>query len=135
MVSVLTADGWLYGVLSGDGTLGGLVSGVFVDVAPEDAGHPFVVMSFVRGEPRRAVGEAVIWWDEVWQVRAVDEGESYAACGAVVDRVRVLLDGADGAQGGGVVVHCGEVGSFRFSEMVYGSVYKHLGLELRLFTQ
>lgn len=130
------ADAFLYEKLSGDATLTGLVgSRIYADVAPKVATYPFILFSLVNGTPTRGVGPAVIWFDELWQVAAVDDGRGYETCGEIIDRVRAVLDASSGTLDDGTVVACMEVGYFRFSAVEHGVVYKTLGLEFRVFSQ
>lgn len=137
MTDVLTAEKWLYSKLSVDGTVKGLIgSRIYHDLAPAQTIFPYLIYSLVFAEPRRVVGASVIWFDEVWQVKAVDQGMRFTGIGPVIDRVRSLLDRTSGTISGGTVVACYEIGKFELTEVdPSGRPYKHLGLEYRIYTQ
>jgi hypothetical protein len=138
MTSVLTADKWLYAKLSGDGTLIGLVGDrIYTEIAKEGAAFPLIVMQQLPGSgPLMGVGTAVIWFDELWMVKGIDKSKSYSALGTIIDRVRLVLHGASGTvSGSGTVVGCVEAAVVRYSELLDGMQYRHLGMEFRVWTQ
>lgn len=137
MTSVLTADKWLYGKLTGDGTLIGLIgSRVYADIAKDGAAFPLVVMQQMSARPLMNVGAAVIWFDEVWLVKGIDKSKSYAALGTIMNRVRAVLHAASGTvASSGTVVGCVEEAVIRYSELLEGVQYRHLGMEFRVYTQ
>jgi len=137
MTSVLTADKWLYAKLTGDGTLITLVgSRVYVEIAKEGAAFPLIVMQQMSCLPVMNVGAAVIWFDELWLVKGIDKSKSYSALGTIMDRVRAVLHAASGTvSGSGTVVGCVEEAVIRYSELLDGVQYRHLGMEFRVWTQ
>jgi hypothetical protein len=139
MTSVLTADKWLYAKLTGDGTLIGLVgSRVYMEIAKEGEAFPLIVMQQLPSSgPLMGVGTAVIWFDELWLVKGINKSRSYSTLGTIIDRVRAVLHAASGTVSGyGTVVGCVEESSpVRYSELLEGVQYQHLGLRFRVWTQ
>lgn len=135
MTSILTADKWIYSTLKNDSTLTALITGVYIDNAPDTANYPFVTFSQVTSAPLRVVGATVVWYDELWQVAAHAVGQDYAGCKSIVDRVRALLDKKTGSNTDGVVAQSIENSSFRFSNTENGIAIKTLGLEFAIKTQ
>lgn len=137
MPDILTADTWLLSKLSGDSTLTALVgTNIYQDVAPKEATYPLV--KYIQMSPPlavRGVGPAIIMWDEIWLVKAVGKACGYPAIKAITNEIRTLLHAASGSTTGGIVIGCVEIGPVRYTEIVDGITYRHLGIEFRIFTQ
>lgn len=79
-------------VLAADATLSGTygVTGVHMDVAPDDATYPFVTFSLVTAPDIYTFGTRA-WIDGMWQVRAWDDRPSTARVASIAERVDELL--------------------------------------------
>lgn len=131
-MSVLNADRWLYSTLSNDTALQALIGQrVYIDTAPEDAEYPFVSIQFVYGSPVSNMSVDLIFFDEVWMVKAVGNGNDYTAIEAITSRITTILHKASGMG----VIGCAEEEIIRFPEIYQGEVYKHLGHYYRVYTQ
>lgn len=147
MTSILTADVWLASTLAGDSALltllgGTAVNKIFVDVAPQKLPNgstpatPYLVLQQMSAPALMVVNQAVVWWDEIWLVRCVDAYPGYSRAGLVMNRVRALLHGqSQKSVTGGVMAGCSEEQVVRYSEVVDGVQYRHLGVEFRIYTQ
>jgi hypothetical protein len=120
-------DRWLYQTLHGDTTLMALISGVFADVAPPATVSPFLVYSLQDAIDVGTVNGLRIWTRATYQVRIVTDSESYGAIATAAGRVDTLLHRASGTVTGGVVISCVRVEPFRYTELVSGKMYRHLG--------
>lgn len=127
----------MVGVLKADSTLHGLVGDrVYTMNAPTGALYPFLVLkNMAPVPPTRGVGAVVIWENEYWMVKAVVKELSRKNAGAIMDRVKVVLDRGSGITTSGKVVACVSEGSVEYSEVVNGSEFVHLGIRFRLNIQ
>lgn len=131
-MTLLTADRWLYEMLTTDSTLATVLGGrVFADVAPEDTAYPLAVISAVSSVPVVNLSAERVMDNELWQVQLITDQADYAALETAAERIRAILHRASGEG----VIGCVEAGITRFSEVDNGRVYKHLVMEFRLHTQ
>jgi hypothetical protein len=132
-MEAITAERWLYQVLSGDTELTALVSNrVFGSIAPKDTPFPYVIYQVQAGSDVQGVGTARIMSDLVVVVKGVDRAQSFASLEAIADRIDVLLQGVHGS--GGVL------GSVRLQPLTMVEVideiqYRHLGGIYQVYAQ
>jgi len=135
MSSILTADRWLYEILSEDAELITLIEGrIYVDSAPQGATLPFIVFSLLSRMNTMEVGTSIIWADEVWLVKVIGE-QNYTSLEDIANRVSQVLHTASGTVSSGAVIQCIEEQMIRFSEVESGKIYKHIGIQYRIYTQ
>ncbi len=144
MTDILTAETWLFSKLIGDATLTALLGGsvaprIYVDTAPQtgtETVYPILLMiAAAPGRPVTGVGATIILFDELWMVKGVAKGSSYAALGPIVNRVDVILHRSSGVTTSGIVVACTEENLVHYPEVYNGVEYKHLGRYYRIRTQ
>lgn len=127
MSETWTIDQWLYATLHGDTTLMALITGAVADVAPPGLACPFLVYSLQGAADVGTVNGVRIMTRATYQVRVVTDSESYGAIATAVNRVDTLLHRASGSVTGGVVISCVRVEPFRYTELVSGKLYRHMG--------
>lgn len=132
-MTILNADKWLYGKLTGDGTLAAAIGArVYVDVAPQsNTQYPYLVMQMISNMQVAEIGAERVMDDELWQVTVVSDAPSYVSLETIADRIKTVLHKASGTG----VVGCVFEQLLRFSEVEAGKVYKMIVLEFRVFTQ
>lgn len=131
-MTILSADRWLFDVLSSDVNLEGAIGDrIYMDTAPEGSSYPFIGMQFVYGRAVSNMMADIVMFDEVWLVKATGKGNDYTALEPIVNRISQVLHKASGSG----VVACFEEEILRFSEIDQGEVYKHLGHYYRIYTQ
>lgn len=144
MTDILTAERWLFERLSGDATLTGMLGGaeaprIYTDAAPRLATptvYPILLLlAPAPGRPVMGVGATIIMFDELWMVKGVTKGNSYAPLGAMMNRADAILHKASGTTTGGVVIGCIAENAVHYDEVDNGVVYKHLGRYYRIYTQ
>lgn len=78
--------------LAADATLTGTygVTGIHMDIAPDDAAYPFVTLGFITGPDIYTFGTRA-WTDGRWQIRAWDDRPSTLRVAQIAERVDDLL--------------------------------------------
>lgn len=137
--SVLTGARYIYEKLRDDNTIHNTVADrIYDDEAPAGAAMPYIIIATMNpAKPFRAVGNNVIWWDELTVVKAVGAG-AYSDLESLVNRIRAVLHNTRGTTStGGSVIACYEDGEgVRFpEENDDGTAPRHLGITLTLKTQ
>jgi len=136
MSSVLTAPRWLKERLTGDATLAAMSGGrVYLNSAPAGETVPYIILRQMSCDLLRGVGRAVIWWDEVWLVKAVTQSGNLGDLEALANRIREVLEAASGTTANGTVVGCKEEKPIQYEEVENGVTYQHLGFNFRIYTQ
>lgn len=130
-----TIDSWLYQTLHGDAVLLGLISDVYADVAPPPAVLPFLVYSLQDADDVITVNGLRIMTAATYQVRVVTDSESYGTIKTAVERADSLLHRSSGEAAGGIVISCVREAPIRYTELVSGKLYRHLGGFYRLQVQ
>ena len=93
-MTILTGQDWLVYVLSNDATLTSLgVTGVYAGDAPLAAVYPFIEVHFVNGSPLMNNAAAIVWLDEIFDVKCVDQSKSWTRSISIADRILALLHG------------------------------------------
>lgn len=107
MIATERAGKWIYGRLVGDSTLNGLVSGrIYRDLAPQDSTVPSVVFSAMSAVDLNANGGMYVGDNELWLVKAIDQGESPYSLKAIADRVYAALHRQTGVADDMTVTAC-----------------------------
>jgi len=129
------AERWLVATLANDATLTGLgITGVYVDVAPESASFPCIVIGQQTARDVMVVGAYRIFENLLFLVRAVGQTQSYAALASAASRIDALLHRQSGSGADGTTWGCVREQSFRLAEVQSGVQYRHSGGVFRLFT-
>lgn len=145
MSEVVTIDRWLYQTLHGDATLMALVTGVVADVAPPGLACPFLVYALQDGADVGTVNGVRIMTRATYHIRIVTDSESFVAIEPAVNQLDALLHRASGDVTGqitvwddhgepvltpityGTIISCVRTDPFRYTELVSGKMYRHLG--------
>jgi hypothetical protein len=136
-MTALTGQDWLVATLTNDSTLATLgVSGVYAGDAPLSAAYPFVEVRFVSGTPLTNNGAAIIWFDEVYDVKCVDNRESWSRVIPIADRILALLHAkTEQVQGTGVMIGCSVEDKIQFDERDENQDFVHLGYSFRIYAR
>ncbi len=136
-MGTLTSAEWIVGKLKSDATLLSLAGGrVFLSVAPEKTTYPLVIVQPMSCESVLGVGAERIMMSELVLVRAVDLNTTAMVGASIIERVREVLHKASGSVQGGIVLGCAEERIIPpYVEVERGQVYRHIGVELRVYTQ
>lgn len=90
-MSVNAMGSALFSTLDGDATLDSLgCAGVYLDMAPQAAAYPFLVIGLVASDDAYTFGVRS-HQEAAWQVTAWDQGGSARRAGQLMDRVDQLL--------------------------------------------
>ncbi|HPD40012.1 MAG TPA: DUF3168 domain-containing protein [Anaerolineae bacterium] len=136
MSEPMTAERWLYTLLSGDATLQGLIGDrVYSGEAPTTAAYPLVLIVFQGGHDVLGVGPARIMAQCRYLVKAVGATPSYAALEPIASRIDALLQGASGSVTSGLVLACVREAPVVYPEQQEGKVFRHLGGIYRIVAQ
>ena len=130
MSETLTAEQWIYDVLTDDATLAALITGVYSYVAPDTATDPFVVFSYANdGEDEQGVGGVRLYSVMRYTIRAVAMCETFSSLATIADQIDTLLHGKFAAgPSGGVIVECIRLRPFAAVEVLEGGIqYRQLG--------
>lgn len=110
MIAAERAAKWLYQRLATDTGAGGvstLVGGrIYRDLAPQNAALPAVVFNSESSIPVNGNGGARIMGNQLWLVKVIGEGDSYATIRPVADRVDARLHGQSGVQDDAIIDGC-----------------------------
>ena len=136
-MTILTGQDWLVYVLSNDATLTGLgVTGVYAGDAPLSAEYPFIEVRFVNGNPLMNNAAAIVWLDEIFDVKCVDQSKSWTRSISIADRILALLHGkTEQVQGSGVMVGCSVEDKIQYSETDELKTFIHLGYTFRVYSR
>lgn len=126
VIEVDVVDAWLVTRLAALPELAGV--GIYSDVAPPDAGYPFVVFNLSDNHDVMVVGGQRIMVRGTYVVRAVVEGTSYTPLVPIVAAVRGSLHRASApAATPGAVLGVIHTGTVRYPTTEEGRPYRHLG--------
>lgn len=133
-------DDWLYAALGGDTALSLLVGDrVFPDLAPQDTPTPFLIYSQQGGEDDDTLGDELSLAVNVYLVRVVGTGDSYAPLRPIMKRVHALLQGqgptVTDVDGDTAHLACRRLRPRRYSEFTDNVRYNHYGAEYRITVQ
>lgn len=110
--------------------------GVHYHPAPQGTGLPVVTFQKQAAPaPSRTFGPGagtIQWRTYVYLVRAIEQGESKAAAGALHETLVQGLDGADLVVDGFGTMLCQYQGDIEFPESVGGETYHHVGALFRI---
>jgi acetylornithine/succinyldiaminopimelate/putrescine aminotransferase len=136
-MTILTGQDWLVNTLLNDATLTGLgVTRVYAGDAPFSAVYPFIEVRFVNGNPLMNNAAAIVWLDEIYDVKCVDKSESWAKSISIADRILALLHGkTEQVQGSGVMVGCSVEDKIQYSETDELKTFIHLGYTFRVYSR
>lgn len=124
MSEIVTAEAWLFGILSSDLPLRALVSGVSSYPAPRETQLPYVVYQFTSGQDVRGTGPVRIGVSGEWLIRVIAETSSSAGdLQRAADRVDSLLHAASGQS----IWACIRLRPFQLIESISGRQIRHLG--------
>lgn len=113
--------------LAADATLTALgVTGVFRLRAPQGQALPYVIAGQQAGGDRYTLARRA-WRDLVYQVRAVDGGESAVRANQINDRADALLTDQPLAVAGHTTLVVRRTTAVEFEEISAGVVYQHVG--------
>lgn len=136
MIESARIDEWLYTLLSGDTTLTNQIGQRIYNLqAPQDAALPFVIFGYMQGIDVQGVGTARVMSSVVYQVKAVDEAESFTTAKGIADRLDALVQGASGSVSDGQILAARREQIIQYVETDVGIQYRHLGGLYRIFAQ
>ena len=126
---------WLYSRLSGDATLTTLVgSRIYRELAPQGAAYPMITFSQQSAIDKNGVAGAHLMDNQLWLVKVIGTGESYASMRPISDRIFQVLH-----QQGQVAVNGAFIGRAVREQMIpqgaeyVGSVrYNYLNAQFRI---
>lgn len=136
-MQTLTADTWIYGILSADATLTALIGGavaprIYRGMAPEGCAFPCVVLFYMPGGADvRGVGTINVMMNGSWLIKAIDRHQSAVNAGTIADRIHTLLHGKSSSS----VLACVRDEPVSYVELVDGALYQHVGGVYRLIVQ
>lgn len=125
---------WLYGVLSGDAALVALVGagGIHANQLPQVQIYPCLLFSLQSGVDINSLGERGLV-NQLWQIQAINVGESSAALGPAMARIDVLLQEVIATSGGGLRLRWRREQTLEYPETQNGIRYNHVGAMYRCF--
>lgn len=127
LLARLVADSALTGML-GDGA-----TGIYDGQTKQGARFPAVVFSKPSGVPSYTMGQRA-YDDQLWQVKAITQGPSFALAGSIVARVDSLLDDQPLTLGAGSVLCLRRAYDVpEYPETADGARFNHKGSVYRLF--
>lgn len=130
MSAAVSVYRWAYQTLKNDATLAGIVSGVYTDVAPEDAALPFLVLQLQDAYDLRALGRTLA--DVVVLGVRVVGSEDIAPLEAAIERVDEVLPAATGTRDGVSIAACWREQQQYYVEVIEGTVYRHAVAQYRV---
>lgn len=136
---VLLAQGWIYDTLTADTAFntaspGGVWDGVVTAAA---GASPWTVFSAQSpGVVVGGVGAFEVMVNQLWLIRTICEGGSFATLRAASNRVYALLHGKNYvARPTGTILSCIREETFRSEEVRGGREFRHLGGIYRIYAQ
>jgi hypothetical protein len=134
-MGAITGSDWIYNTLTGNSELMDLINGVFTDGGSIGDEHPIIRIDYVDGEVLKNNG-SIIWFDEVYDVIAVDQSKSYVSAATIAEKVLALLDNAtEQSVGDGVMIGSTVIEKIKYPEKVDGKEYAHLGYSFRVYSR
>jgi hypothetical protein len=131
-MTILNADKWIFDTLSKDAVIAAAVSTrIYQDEAPAGTVYPLMVMGFVSSVPVENVCADKVMDEEIWRVKVIDDGATYANLEGLADQVRSILHKASGTG----VIGCRYSGCFRFAESRDGRECRTVVLEFEVYTE
>lgn len=128
LVSALKADTTLTGLLA-DGT-----AGVYPMPAPQGASLPYVTYQRVPGTgPSYTLGGKA-WDNDLFNVKAVTEGNSPLVAGSVAARIETVLSDNPVSVSGGSCLYLRLETTIEYPEVSDGKTYHHIGGAYRLWS-
>ncbi len=128
------AETWLYARLTADPVIA--AAGVYSEVPPEGTALPYVIFQAqFQGADMSVVGGTRLWTDQLYHVKVVIEGGSYAPASDLAARIDTQLHKQSGAAAGGRVVSCIREQTVSFPTREHGVEYRHRGGTYRLQVQ
>ncbi len=97
---------FLYATLTGDSTLMAIVTGVFRDVAPDQAVPPFIVLNLQAGADVLTANKVRLMSSALYQVRALGPASMSTQLAAAAARIDDLLKRTNGTVTGGNIGYC-----------------------------
>jgi hypothetical protein len=137
----------IYGKMSGDTTLNALLGvpatgyskSIYYQVAPANAGYPFVVFQKQSGVPIYQFGTqpntSAKFETDVWLIKAVDRNTSADAAETVQARLNTLLTDGTLSISGGTQMYLRRQSDVEYLEDEDGVRYQHAGSLYRLLHQ
>jgi hypothetical protein len=132
-MEAITAERWLYQVLTGDTELTGLVGDrVYGSIAPREAAFPYVIYQVQAGADVRGVGPARIMTDLVVVVKVVGRAQTFEGLETIANRIDGLLQGVRGSGG---VLGAVRLQPLSMVEVTDEIQYRHLGGIYQIYAQ
>lgn len=130
VVTIPTANRWLYDRLYSDVTLRGMVGGrIYRRRIPQGAGFPCLVYQHRTDRKLRAMGQILVWSALDYDVKVVGatqpDAPSNAAIVPIWKRAAERLDGASGSTAEGEVLDCWLGSEFEYDDP--DGLHTHLG--------
>lgn len=139
MSSVMTAERWLYGKLSGDTGTGGVytlvATRIYNGAAAQGAAYPLIVYQSLSGVDVQGVGSEFIMVNEIFSVKAVAQAQTYGTVETIANRVNAVLHKSSGAVSGGTVLACVRLYVDKMEEIVNGTMFKTIMQRYRVYSQ
>lgn len=133
---VIYADQWLYSVLSTDATLASLVgTRIYSYLAPDNHTFPFALYSYQGSHDVVVIGAYRVFNSGLYQVKGVDQSNSFATAGAIANRIDTLLQRASGSVTNGIIYGCSREQPIQYPESSNGLRYAHSGGLYRIYCQ
>jgi hypothetical protein len=136
----LIAAAWMTGCLESDSALMGALGSTRVWDGPAPDGTVYPILRIDSMSPGaqivRGVGTVEVMTNQLWLVRAVDQGATFARLQIPVQRIQALLHGVTGLTvTGGTIEACVRENAFRQQIVDGGREFRHLGSIFRILVQ
>lgn len=129
MSEILSAEQWLYNVLSADVQLMAKATGVYSGVVSPEATFPLVYITLQRQDADLITnGAHRVWATLHYAVRGVGETGSWGGdLATIADRIDAVLHAASGSSSEGTVYECVREQPLAIVEQADGRQFRHLG--------
>ncbi len=129
----------LYGKLAGDTTLVSLLGSpatgygksIYYQVAPSNAGFPYLIFSKQSGVPSYALKQKA-YDDDIWLIKAIDRSDTADTADAIASRLDALLTDSTLSISGRTQLYLRRESDVDYAEIADGVVYRHAGSNFRL---
>ena len=135
-----SAEKFFFTKLSASTALTTLVgSRIYSEIAISKPGealvYPLVVFMWGGGQDAKAMAGKSLFLNEIYTVKIIGEGNSYASIEAGAVAIQTALHNQRGAVTGGQVLFCQREAPVKYVEPDGGKIYRHLGATYRIFSK
>lgn len=118
-----------------DATIQSLCGGrIYRELAPQGATFPYIVFGLMSANDRNMLGPIRAFTRGLYQVRSVTSGNSFDTNNDIMDRVDTLLQDKTLTVDGFRVMPIHRESIARYTEVVAGTRFNHLGFIYRFFS-